>query len=145
MVLRERNGPLAHLIGVFGTASFPKQFSRSQRTRAGEQREDTEQNDPSRSHWQKLPGITPAMHNSKYLGFGRCSDISIIREVLCFFFQALLFESHPTFGKTNFYAGNFLPSFLGFKKQQPSFILIYFFSRHPPGWQELKSHPHSLT
>lgn len=103
------NGPSPHRVGAFGTAGFPNQFSRSQGTRGGDQRGDTEQSDPSRSHWQKLPGITSATRNSEYLGSGRCSEVSIIREVLCFFFQALLFKSHPTFGKTHLYAEVFYP------------------------------------
>jgi len=49
-------------------------------------------------------------------------------------FPDSIIESHPNFGKTNFYAASFLPSFLGFKDQQPSsFILIYFFPSHSPG------------
>lgn len=126
------NGPSPHRVGAFGTAGFPINSLAHK-----EHEEVTSEGTRNRAIPPDATGKSclespSATRNSEYLGSGRCSEVSITREVLCFFFQALLFESHPTFGKTHLYTEVFYPHSWDPK---PSNLLLslLFFSRNPPG------------
>lgn len=96
------------------------------------QHEDIQPNESSRSQQpapnkKELPEITLTVNNSKYFAFGRCSEVGVTQEAPLLLLQALVFQSCPTFDRANFYASNFVPSFLGFEDQQRFSFILYFF------------------
>lgn len=156
VVLASSEMGLCHITMVFSTCAFSKAsfmnqfikgcrihlaFSQGRWPAWGYRTKEYLQKPPACSQQKQLPEISLTM---RILGLADAQKAQLYGRPFGAFSRLYYLNHIPPLAKRNFYTGNFLLLFLGFKEQQPFFfILVYFFPVIL--LDEKKPYPHSFA